>query len=1568
MSIDYPFASVTATITGGPGNSGDNLVFAQAGSSDSSFVGSPFYLNGSYAPPNIGLTNAVVNVPSVDGSIWNPSGSFPPTPPTVNWELRFRNGSTGSVIARQLIVIDILKRTNPFFPNLSQIGVGSNAAAMICNLGSAVAPNIDAQVIITNTPLPDLNSIKVRYTIDDVPVGPIVTGPTSVFDRFDLTIDTSNVFGTGPLTDGAHALGVIMVDPTSSTNPPPYYFRLQYANFLVNNSGRTWAEIYAGPITLPSIEPGIAPQYRFNSGKLDFVTFPGFAGPGGVVATGGTHNTVVPIPSPQSGRIPPASDPASPMHGLTPTQQRNNQLWFTEGLGGATPTEYLVSPRFFATKDGAVYIQGYNGETGQTLEGSYSVWIKHCNFDGQRNDNQTDQISSGIDGHDGTYWVVFEAFGRIIKATHTGTITTLAGQTTDRTKLGFAYSDGSITEDDLNAIMIQVGTIVSPTFGDLRGINDGCWDLRDPTPGNSLLVANAIDHYIAKITGLVNGPVTMFRIAGQDGGLGRAQVNTADNGGYVDGPATEFVAGASNATFVGSVSGGVLTVVSGYTVTGGSGLQPGCPLSWSGNLNTSTGNMVTAHISGSGNGSTWRVNFATSGGNQSMAASAPVALFAGPYSIKMCDGVRGPDPLGTMYIADYQNSAIRKISADGSTVSTLFGNQTGALRWNAAGPVAGSLVGMGSSSSPVNITSATWSGNVLTVVAAAPVVQPGIATNYATISPYWTITLGGFTNTGSGGPGAVAGNFQVLAVTDSQHFTLSMPAGAGVIGTVGGPGTVTFWSDDVYLPSAPTPRLLNHGGAQEAYCPLPQRVVINSIGKLVIGHTWFDAVSTVDLAAGTIVYTGQYGCTVPNTRLNAGGSRANVQLNFQISWFQIDVDSGVAGDVSTIGCAGPKDDIFMLNSNGNITGYYWRCASDGTSAGVFISNDMNRTQPLPVGRQGGGHYEWMITISRHQGRMLTSGIADSGINSWRIINPAVDFYPDPFSNTYCDGAALSRGYLSALAGTVQQMGFGTTNINGVFPWGTRPGITQTQGEIGRGNLGLPGHADTFDGLQANYPTDAALTTFIQSGFGGSVPAPEFTGDDLKDIIYAIRRMSLQGSIPNPISSLVQRAPFETDVTAPVISSVVATRTGAGATTITVTWNTNKPTWGVVAAGFASAHGTGTPYHLFAREAYVAGAGNPSYKATGHSVTIDVFQDVLTYVVVIAKDIAGNNSVSAEVTVTGASGPPPAPPPTPPPAPPPPPPLPPPPPGGGISPDGTTIHGNTGGTLQTLYGTWDFGDQYAPPGPDGNVYRYPRLNGREILNITGIENNMLAFRQMVVDNGGNLYGLTFSSIWNVWDSYSWLYDGAYPPGSTTLDPLPPQQVTPPFTPSPDGTTITGGTGSLTSIDGVWSFGAPNGSGWNLMLNGTLVGISGGNHATDMIEINSHGQVWVRDPGGANWRLWLEQVLTTSPPPTSLPIPIGISIVPSDNTTISHTAPIGTLIAAITVTMSDGSAFAGSYTVGGNGNGNVYAAVSGNNLNVSVSPIPDYGTGTSEAIPIHATQNGFTIYKLFDVNPT
>jgi hypothetical protein len=1246
---DYPFASIIAAVAGGPANPTDHLQFW---SGPTGYVGVPWYLNNSPSPPVRGVSSASnLMVPSVQGTVWNPSGSDPPTPPVTSWELRFVNGATNAVIATQPIRIDILKRTN-IFPVLSATGFNSSGMVMILRFpgggvtgGASVCPIVageSVQVECTTVPanggpFPDINSMTIRFTIDDVPVGPILTGPQG--PGFSFTIDAT--IDTTTLTDGTHALGTILIDHIGGSVANvnlPYYFRCVQVPFIVHNTGASLATVYAGSMRIPTIDRGFGPSFRLHSSKLDFVTFPGFTA---IPGTDGTHNTVVPIPSPQSGFIPPASDPSSPLHWLTPTQQRNAQLFFTEGITGAIPQEYCTAQRFFTTVNGGVYAYAYSAELQQVLEVDYHNAIRHCNYDGGRNDSQTDPISSPIDGHDGTYWVVFEEFGRIIKVTFDGAATTIAGGTTNRAKLGFCVDDANYTEADLNTVLTQIGTIGSPSFGDLRGINDGCWDLRDPTPGNTLLVANAIDHYIAKITGLVSGPVTMTRIAGQDGGLGGAQINVADNGGLVDGPATEFVPGASAAIFVGSVSGGVLTVVSGYTVTRAGGLQAGCPLSWSpGNLNTTTGNMVTAHISGSGNGSTWRVNFATSSGNQSMTASQPVALLAGPYSIKMCDGVHGPDPLGTTYIADYQNSAIRRISADGNTLTTLVGNQLGAMRWDSTpghGPAevnAAPLWSQNNSSTPITISAATWAAGVLTVQTVAPVVAVQVSPNTGTIAPYWTITLAGLTNTGSGGAPAVNGNFQVISVSPgAQQFTLAMPAGNGVIGTLGGFGSanVVFWSDDVYLPSAPGGRSLDHGLATEAYCPLPQRLVINSTGKLVVVHTWFDAVTTIDLTAGTISYTGQYGCTVKNTRLNPDGSRANTQLNFQISWVGIDVDSGVAGDVSSTGCIGPKDDIIMLDSNGNIESNYWRMAADGTSAGIFSSDDMVPRSLMPVGRQGGGHYSWMIGISRHQARMLTSGVSDSGINGWRAINPAVDFFPDPPSNLFADGAALVRGYQTILNGTPAGTFKGISGIPGVFPWGIRPGITQTHGESYRSELGLPGHADSIDGLQAMFPTDAALTTFLQEGGGGVVPAPEFTGDDLKDIIYTIRRTSVQGSIPAPISSLVQRATYETDVTAPIISGVSASRTGGGTTTINMTWTTDKPTWGVVCAGFASAHGTTVPYHLFAREAFVAGAGNPSY-GTSHSVTIQCYQDELTYLVVIAKDLAGNNAISGEQTV------------------------------------------------------------------------------------------------------------------------------------------------------------------------------------------------------------------------------------------------------------------------------------------------------------------------------------------------
>jgi hypothetical protein len=66
----------------------------------------------------------------------------------------------------------------------------------------------------------------------------------------------------------------------------------------------------------------------------------------------------------------------------------------------------------------------------------------------------------------------------------------------------------------------------------------------------------------------------------------------------------------------------------------------------------------------------------TSGYLNVAGTGAANALFHSPSSIIMCDGSVSGFPAGTMLVCDNQNSAIRRISPDGLTVTTLCGNQT----------------------------------------------------------------------------------------------------------------------------------------------------------------------------------------------------------------------------------------------------------------------------------------------------------------------------------------------------------------------------------------------------------------------------------------------------------------------------------------------------------------------------------------------------------------------------------------------------------------------------------------------------------------------------------------------------------------------------------------------------------------------------------------------------------------------------------------------------------------------------------------------------------------------------
>ncbi|MEJ0017527.1 MAG: hypothetical protein WDN25_13370 [Acetobacteraceae bacterium] len=83
------------------------------------------------------------------------------------------------------------------------------------------------------------------------------------------------------------------------------------------------------------------------------------------------------------------------------------------------------------------------------------------------------------------------------------------------------------------------------------------------------------------------------------------------------------------------------------------------------------------------------------------------------------------------------------------------------------------------SDSTEEVTSMTWSntngGQVAVVMAVPTVLNVGDSFN-----------VSGATNTGTGGNGAVNGNFVINTWTDSTHFTFLLPAAAGVIGTIAG--------------------------------------------------------------------------------------------------------------------------------------------------------------------------------------------------------------------------------------------------------------------------------------------------------------------------------------------------------------------------------------------------------------------------------------------------------------------------------------------------------------------------------------------------------------------------------------------------------------------------------------------------------------------------------------------------------------------------------------------------------------------------------------------------------------
>jgi hypothetical protein len=1307
---EYSDAAITAFVTGGPGNTTDFLAWAKPSDRDSTHH-NPVYLNGSpTTPPARGLVNATVTVPAVRGlffsdgqNAWNPTLELPTAlggrgTPVTSWQLRLYNGPTGAVVGRVAITIDILKRsgfTNYYFGHVKDFLIGGqypcwfivrplngvlpNGGGSHCNVVSGtiqIATGFGAGQW-PNAP----GTLTMQYTLNDQPIGaPLTDTAGGVGSGFGPNICTLT-FDTTTVADGTYALGGQVVDfvPGAGADDAavttPYYWRCSQQIVIIHNSNATTiAELYSGangPFSVPLVDD------RVHSVKADFVKHPGTnALP--------MHSISVPIPTPQSGVIPPVCSSASPFynantHGgaLLGTPAGN---FYYESLVGAIPREYQSQQRFLTTRIGGIFSYPTYPEAGQNQVGDLPVMQSLQPYDGARCDCQASPIVSAIEGIDPnnadpnrrSFWLSSEEGGRIARLDYNGAATTLCGHRGNRSILPYPTyeNDTSFTQNELISRMEFVGTIGSPSFANLMGQNDLCYDPTDAS-GNTIYIANTLNQCIVKVTNLLSGNRTLVRYAGQDFSLGgTANPGNSFAGDYQDGVRTEFIQGSMVATFTGTINNRVLTISGPYN---GSTNLKGCPISWSGAQNTTTGNMIITNISGVEAESQWNTNVVGNVGPVAMTASTQVALFNQPYSCQIADGsTTGPDPVGTMYVCDFQNCALRRIDATTGMVTTLFGNQDNAAFISGGNQKVGWVGAMGTAAGPTQffVTSLSWAGGVLTVVASVPVQadsRHGFSVTHG-IGPYWSI---GFSGTGanfdSSNPNDNgAQTFVVLTVSDSQHFTLNMPNNPGTIPSQTGSGYAFAYFQDVFLPPGPNALPWNHGTSSEAHFVWMQRIVWSSQNPagsttntrhLAAGGPWHEGCVDVDLQAQTVRLIGYNSGAVPYARGGNAGQDAVGQTS--ASWFQIDCDnrslvpSGSVNDPGA-GCIGPVDDIIISHSSSSLINILWRLSWDGTRSQPWSKQDLGfgSAQPLNWNTNAGtGHYPWTTAISRSQGRFLGSGLSDIGVTSLRIKNPAYDIDGDAGGTNY-NIMAATRGYAIYTHGAAVDWVW--TNQPPIWPFGMRPCMWSLHGPTGfqllfglsattiNGSGVSNSNTESIDALVTQFPTDAALGAFIQAGFGGSVPRPEITGDDLKDLIYWIRRSSQHGSftLPTPL-----RAPYETNVTAPVISAASATRQST--TSVLVTWTTTDSsglavgsgggTYGCVVAGYDSGHGTQFPYHITAPEAYGGANINNSYRSS-HSVTLTGLKSaagagVTTYIRIIAKDMAGNNAISAEQTVT-----------------------------------------------------------------------------------------------------------------------------------------------------------------------------------------------------------------------------------------------------------------------------------------------------------------------------------------------
>lgn len=353
-----------------------------------------------------------------------------------------------------------------------------------------------------------------------------------------------------------------------------------------------------------------------------------------------------------------------------------------------------------------------------------------------------------------------------------------------------------------------------------------------------------------------------------------------------------------------------------------------------------------------------------------------------------------------------------------------------------------------------------------------------------------------------------------------------------------------------------------------AYVNYPNSLRFDSVGNLALAETVTQTIRYINLSANTVTTLAQ---------ISPVGNPFGEHIGL---------------DVDRKGNVGNRDDIIVTLVAAEQNGLF-RVPIAGTTAVPPPTVTAHATNPLYSGHSVKSAVPWTVepwsaAIDDQEGRLLVSGVQSTGVVSLRLVQTTDPAYK-------LNLADYSAGRNIWITGTAAN-----------FPFGSRPSFAALHGVEGHSGLG---NVLNFDDMVSM--TDAALGSYLQSGADGSVPRPELTGNDLRNVIYYIRRTATGGDLVTPGAD-------STDQTAPTIGVVAATQTDS--TDAKVTWTTSEPTLGFVAWGTTSGN-------------YFGWSPIESGYATSHSVAVSNLPAGQTiYFMVLAKDQAGNQGVSPEQTL------------------------------------------------------------------------------------------------------------------------------------------------------------------------------------------------------------------------------------------------------------------------------------------------------------------------------------------------